>query len=487
LPEGDLVDASPAEMRVRPSHDHRGAVLRLEPEGAFHPQHQGRASDRRVRIAFGGPGRPLQLDGSGMTREGLADDGRPIGDQACFAQTARGQCLGDQPGSEFSQRLGAAPRALHHRLGTESKKAGHEVDGMSANVSALASEAKRKAIVARTLAWWDRCRRALAWRAEPGEISDPYRVWLSEVLLQQTTAQAATPYYQVFTAKWPRVEDLALAPIEDIMSAFAGLGYYSRARNLHACAKEIARRGGTFPSEEIELRALPGIGAYTAAAIAAIAFGRQTAPVDGNIARILARLLALETPIARARAEIATAARALAPSRRAGDFAQALMDIGAALCRPRNPACGLCPLAEDCAAFQAGVPELYPRRAETKARPQRQGAVFFARRSDGAFLARRRAPRGLLASTIELPGTPWTSRNPDDALAGSAPVDARWRRLPGDVEQVFTHFALKLIVYATEFEGRAPADCFWVKPDAIGAAGFSSMMRKAVKHALTQT
>jgi A/G-specific adenine glycosylase len=484
LTEGDLVDASPAEMRVRPSHNHRGAVLRLEREGAFDPQHQGRASDRRVGIAFGGAGRPLQLDGSGMTREGLADDGRPIGDQGCFAQTARGQRLSDQPGGEFSQRLGAAPRALHHRLGTESKKAGHEVDGMSANVSALASEAKRKAIVARTLAWWDRCRRSLAWRAEPGKIPDPYRVWLSEILLQQTTAQAATPYYQAFTARWPRVEDLAAASTEEVMSAFAGLGYYSRARNLQACAKEIARRGGKFPSEEAELRALPGIGAYTAAAIAAIAFGRQTAPVDGNIARILARLLALEKPIARARGELAAAARALAPSRRAGDFTQALMDIGATLCRPRNPACGLCPLAKDCAAFQAGGP--VPRRAEAKARPQRQGAVFFARRSDGAFLARRRPPHGLLASTIELPGTPWTSRNPEDGLPGAAPVDARWRRLPGDVEQVFTHFALKLIVYATEFEGRAPADCFWVRPDAIGAAGFSSMMRKAVKHALTQ-
>src|ERR1700723_3128470 len=454
-------------MRVRPSHNHRGAVLRLEREGAFDPQHQGRASDRRVGIAFGGPRRPLQLDWSGMTREGLADDGRPIGDQACFAQTARGQCLGDQPGGEFSQRLGAAPRALHHRFGTESKDAGHEVDGMSANVSALASEAKRKAIVARTLAWWDRCRRSLAWRAEPGKIPDPYRVWLSEILLQQTTAQAATPYYQAFTARWPRVEDLAAASTEEVMSAFAGLGYYSRARNLQACAKEIARRGGKFPSEEAELRALPGIGAYTAAATAAIAFGRQTAPVDGNIARILGRLLALEKPIASARAELSAAARGLAPSRRAGDFAQALMDIGATLCRPRNPACGLCPLAKDCAAFQAGGPEVYPRRAE------------------GAFLARRRPPHGLLASTIELPGTPWTSRNPEDGLPGAAPVDARWRRLPGDVEQVFTHVALKLIVYATEFEGRAPADCFWVRPDAIGAAGFSSMMRKAVKHALT--
>ena len=192
---------------------------------------------------------------------------------------------------------------------------GYEINGMNANVSAPACEAKRKAIVARTLQWWDRHRRTLAWRAEPGETPDPYRVWLSEVLLQQTTARAATPYYQTFIAKWPRVEDLAAAPLEAVMSAFAGLGYYSRARNLHACAKEIARRGGRFPSEEADLRALPGIGAYTAAAIAAIAFGRQAAPVDGNVARILARLIALEARSLTREAN-SPGARALAPSDR---------------------------------------------------------------------------------------------------------------------------------------------------------------------------
>ena len=355
---------------------------------------------------------------------------------------------------------------------------------MSANVSALAAEAKRKAIVTRTLQWWDRNRRLLAWRAEPGEKPDPYRVWLSEVLLQQTTAQAATPYYQAFIAKWPRVEDLALARLEAVISAFAGLGYYSRARNLHACAKEIARSGGRFPSEEASLRALPGVGAYTAAAIAAIAFGRQTAPVDGNIARVLARLLALETPIARARGEIAATAQALAPDRRAGDFAQALMDIGATLCRPRNPACGACPLAPDCAAFLGGAPEAYPRRAEAKTRPRRQGAVFFARRSDGAFLARRRPPHGLLASTIELPGTPWTAAGPGEGAPSVAPVAAPWRRLPGAVEQAFTHFVLMLTVYAAEFEGGAPMGFFWVGRDTVDATGFSSVMRKAVDHAL---
>ena len=354
---------------------------------------------------------------------------------------------------------------------------------MNANVSPLTSEAKRNAIVARTLEWWESRRRALPWRAAPGETPDPYRVWLSEVLLQQTTAQAATPYFQNFIAKWPRVEDLAAAPGEAVISAFAGLGYYSRARNLHACAKEIARRGGRFPSEEADLRSLPGVGAYTAAAISAIAFGRQTAPVDGNIARILARLLAIEKPIAQAKAMIATAARALAPRHGAGDFAQALMDIGATICRPRNPDCAHCPLVHDCAAFRTAAPEAYPRRARAKVKPCLEGAVFFARRSDGAFLARRRPPRGLLASTVELPGTPWTSEGPRDGCHSAAPVPARWRRLPGTVGQVFTHFALKLTVYAAAFEGGAPDGYFWVAHNAVGEAGLSNMMRKAVDHA----
>jgi A/G-specific adenine glycosylase len=354
---------------------------------------------------------------------------------------------------------------------------------MNANVSVLGSKAKRKAIVGRTLVWWGRCQRALAWRVPPGETPDPYRVWLSEVLLQQTTAKAATPYYQAFIAKWPRVEELAAAPSEAVVSAFAGLGYYSRVLNLHACAKEIARRGGQFPSEEAELRSLPGVGTYTAAAIAAIAFGRQTLPVDANIARVLARLLALEEPIARARGVIASAARALAPGHGAGDFAQALMDIGATICRPRKPDCPHCPLALDCAALRTGVPEAYPRRAEAKVKPRREGAVFFARRSDGAFLARRRPPHGLLASTVELPGTPWTSEGPDQGLLTAAPVVARWRRLPGTVEQVFTHFALKLTIYAAAFEGGAPDGHFWVAREAVGEAGFSNMMRKAVEYA----
>jgi len=355
---------------------------------------------------------------------------------------------------------------------------------MDRHLSLTGLEEKRDALVARTLRWWVRARRSLAWRAAPGTAPDPYRVWLSEVLLQQTTAQAAAPYFQAFVEAWPTVEDLAAAPLEAVISAFAGLGYYSRARNLHACARAISARGGRFPTDEASLRALPGVGAYTAAAIAAIAFDRQAAPVDGNIARILARLMALETPIAASRSTIAGAARSLAPPARAGDFAQALMDIGATVCRPQKPDCGSCPLKPDCAAFRSGAPEAFPRKAAARPRPRRAGAVFFAHRGDGAFLARRRPPKGLLASTVELPGTAWTGDGPGAAFADAAPVAARWRRLPGAVEQVFTHFSLSLSVYAAPYEGGAPDRHFWVMREAVGEAGFSNVMRKAVAHAI---
>jgi A/G-specific adenine glycosylase len=355
---------------------------------------------------------------------------------------------------------------------------------MGANLGPLETEEKRHAIVSRILSWWDRNRRALAWRAGPGETPDPYRVWLSEVLLQQTTAQAVAPYYRAFLEKWPTVEDLAAAPAEAVISAFAGLGYYSRARNLHACAKQVVTRGGRFPHDEAALRALPGVGAYTAAAMAAIAFGQQAAPVDGNVSRILARFLALDRPIAEAKREIADAARALAPRERAGDFAQALMDIGATVCRPRSPDCRVCPLSPDCAAFRSGAPDAFPVRAAAKPKPRRAGVVFFAHRADGAFLARRRPSRGLLASTVELPGTSWSGEGPGSRWVEGAPVAAPWRALAGSVEQAFTHFALRLTVYAAPFEGGAPDAHFWVARDGVAEAGFSNVMRKAVFHAI---
>ncbi len=350
---------------------------------------------------------------------------------------------------------------------------------MEVNVSGSGLKAKRNAIVERTLRWWDSNRRELPWRAAPGKIPDPYRVWLSEVLLQQTTAQAAAPYFQRFIDTWPTVEDLAAASTEAVIGVFAGLGYYSRARSLHACAKEIARRG-QFPDEEAALRALPGVGVYTAAAIAAIAFGRRAAPVDGNIARIVSRLLALDLPIAQAKAGIRAAAAELAPNRRAGDFSQALMDIGATICRPRSPLCAACPLNEDCAARDSGAPEAFPRRPIGRPKSRRTGTAFFAYRTDGGFLARRRPPRGLLASTVELPGSPWTSTGPGEDWGSDAPVTAPWRRLAGAVEQTFTHFALTLTVFAAPYAGDAPAGLFWVARDAVGQAGMSNLMRKAV-------
>jgi A/G-specific adenine glycosylase len=355
---------------------------------------------------------------------------------------------------------------------------------MTVNVSAHGLPAKRKSIVGRSLRWWDLARRDLAWRAGPEETPDPYRVWLSEVLLQQTTTQAATPYYLDFVARWPTVQDLAAAPADAVISAFAGLGYYSRARNLHACAKEIVRRGGRFPEDETALRTLPGIGVYTAAAVAAIAFGRPTVPVDGNIARIVSRLLAIDQPVAAAGNAIAAAARALAPIDRPGDFAQALMDLGALICRPQKPNCAECPLSDDCLAFRSGAPQAFPRRRPATAKQDREGAVFFASDLAGAFLARRRPQSGLLASTVELPGTPWTKAGEPIDWRVFVPVSARWRRLPETIQQAFTHFALTLTVYAATFEGEAPNPCFWVTPEKVGEAGFSSVMRKAVSRAL---
>jgi A/G-specific adenine glycosylase len=343
---------------------------------------------------------------------------------------------------------------------------------------------KPRPLARRLLAWWDVHRRDLPWRAAPGETPDPYRVWLSEILLQQTTAAAVAPYYARFLARWPRVEALAAASLDEVIEAFAGLGYYARARNLHACAQEIARRGGRFPDSEAALRALPGVGAYTAAAVAAIAFGAPAAAIDGNVARIMARLAALPNPLPKARAAIAAATAALVPADRPGDFAQALMDLGAMVCRPRNPACAACPLSADCAAALAGDPESYPRRAAAKARPVRFGAAYFAVRRDGAFVARRRPPKGLLGATLELPGPQW--RTAEDGGASEAPpFAARWRRLPGEVEQVFTHFTLRLTVYATR-TATAPSEesgLFWVAGSDAERAGFSSVMLKAIAHA----
>ncbi len=336
-------------------------------------------------------------------------------------------------------------------------------------------------VAAKALAWFDRHRRELPWRAAPGETADPYRVWLSEILLQQTTTAGAAPYYREFLRRWPDVGALAAAPLEAVMSAFAGLGYYSRARNLHACAKAIAEAGGAFPSEETALRALPGVGAYTAAAVAAIAFDRPTTPIDGNIARIVSRLAGFTAPIAANRRAIEDFARTLTPARRAGDFAQSLMDIGATICRPKAPACLTCPLRADCRAAASGDPEAFPGRTPKRERPEKVGAVFFAERPNGAFLARRRPPNGLLGATMELPGGAWRAGDVGEVGAEEAPFPAPWMRLAGHVEHGFTHFMLRLALFrATAPNAAPPEGLAFIAPDEIESAGFSGLMRKAI-------
>jgi len=335
------------------------------------------------------------------------------------------------------------------------------------------------------LAWYDRHRRVLPWRARPGEAVDPYRVWLSEIMLQQTTVAAVAPYFLRFLARWPTVAALAVAPIDDVLTEWAGLGYYARARNLHACAKTVVERhGGMFPADPDALAHLPGIGPYTAGAIAAIAFDISAAAIDGNAERVLARLFAIETPLPAAKPELHALGDALVPNRRAGDFAQALMDLGATVCTPRNPACALCPWRASCRASRAGTAEDFPRRTEKAARPRRAGIAFWIVDETGAVLMRRRAPKGLLGGMMEFPSTEWAATAPEDAEA-SAPVEAAWRVLPGTVRHVFTHFELTLAVWSGNVAGRGdPKLGIWVAPDRFSDHALPSLMRKVARHAL---
>ncbi len=344
------------------------------------------------------------------------------------------------------------------------------------------------------LAWYDRHRRRLPWRAPPGERSDPYRVWLSETMLQQTTVKAVGPYYARFLARWPDIETLGAASLDEVLAAWAGLGYYARARNLHACARAVVERhGGQLPASETALRELPGIGAYTAAAIAAIAFGQAATPVDGNIERVVARLYALATPLPAGKAEIARHARALTPRQRAGDFAQALMDLGATICTPKRPACALCPWNASCAAHARGEAELFPHRAPKREGQLRRGAAFVAHRADGCVLLRTRPARGLLGGMAEVPTTAWTADFDDSqALAaaprfGSSQRSIAWRKTAGVVRHVFTHFPLELTVYRSEVPpaAAAPPDTRWTAIAALGQEALPSLMRKVVAHAMS--
>ncbi len=338
------------------------------------------------------------------------------------------------------------------------------------------------------LDWYDAHRRSLPWRYAPGRPADPYRVWLSEIMLQQTTVAAVVPYFLGFVQRWPTVEALAAAPLEAVLEAWAGLGYYARARNLHACARAInLDHGGRFPSDLAALRALPGIGDYTAAAIRAIAFDQPAVVVDGNIERIMSRLARIEAPLPKAKPAIKAEAAQRAPASRCGDYAQALMDLGATVCLPKSPRCAACPLAFECLALRDGGPELagsYPRKQAKAAKPTRQGAALWLLDHQGRVFVRRRPETGLLASMLEIPSTEWSSQ----AISAPDWLGLNWQRWPGEVRHTFTHFHLTLTLFSARLPRRGgdtlqtrlsgELDARWVRPDLLAELGLPTLMRK---------
>jgi len=389
-----------------------------------------------------------------------------------------------------------------------------------------AKKTTAKPPAARLLAWYDKHRRDLPWRAKRGETADPYGVWLSEIMLQQTTVQAVAAYYRKFLARWPDVEALAAAALDDVLAAWAGLGYYARARNMHAAAKVVANElGGRFPQTADELRKLPGVGAYTAGAISAIAFDAREAAVDANAERVLARYFAIETPLAKAKPELKARAQSLVPEKRAGDFAQALMDMGSLICTPKRPACANCPWTEDCLARQRGIQESLPVRSAKAARPLKRGAAFVVRDASGAVLLVKRPEKGLLGSMMQPPLGPWTESFPSTKEAMlQAPFPADWKKRAGFVRHGFTHFELEIEVYVANLNCHSrPSDAkqregkgtqastprkrlkpgspslgslartspgmtgeVWVKENELSDAALPTVMRKIIAHALDE-
>lgn len=330
------------------------------------------------------------------------------------------------------------------------------------------------------LNWYDANARELPWRVGPhalrrGVQPDPYAVWLSEIMLQQTTVPVGARYFQTFLQRWPTVSDLAAAQDSDVMAAWAGLGYYARARNLLKCARIVAARpGAKFPQTRDELQALPGIGPYTAAAISAIAFGQRETVVDGNVERVVARLFAVRTPLPAAKPELRKLADTLTPETRAGDFAQAMMDLGASICSPRSPSCGICPIMQACRARREGIAADLPARTKRQPKPVRQGVAYVARRHDGAWLLERREDQGLLGGMLGWPGTIWQETAP----APCPPITADWTMLSEAVRHTFTHFHLHLSVAVATVDNKASPDRGAFAGPDFRAADLPSVMRK---------
>ncbi len=379
------------------------------------------------------------------------------------------------------------------------------VDGQGTQMAGVAKLQRRPQATVRNpiardiapalLGWYDRERRQMPWRAELGERADPYRVWLSEIMLQQTTVKTVTPYFEAFVARWPDVRSLADTELEEVLAAWAGLGYYSRARNLHACAKAIvAEHGGRFPKNEAKLLELPGIGPYTAAAIASIAFGERVTPVDGNVERVVSRLFAVREPLPLSKPALRSLAATLTPMTRTGDFAQAMMDLGATVCTPKSPSCLMCPLNSDCTARKLGIEARLPARTPKGERPARFGIAFIALREDGAVLLRKRPENGLLGGMLEVPSTDWLDMLPSatDAMR-IAPAKGDWWKVPSTVRHVFSHFELELVVYRAVVPFDAPltfwADqprCRWVPRRDLDSQALPSVMKKVIAHGLRE-
>jgi len=349
-------------------------------------------------------------------------------------------------------------------------------------------------LVGALLRWYDRGHRSFVWRAASGATPDPYRVWLSEVMLQQTQAATMEPYFRAFLDRWPTLEDLARADQDALLHAWQGLGYYSRARNLLRTAKIVAgEMGGRFPEEAGELLALPGIGPYSAAAIAAIAFEKQATVVDGNVERVIARLFAITDLLPQAKKQIRDCAETLTPKRRPGDYAHAIMELGGTLCRPVRPDCPHCPWSFACEAHARGLEGELPRRVRRPPRPTRYGVVFWLRRGDGAVLLRRRPEKGLLGGMMEFPSTEWRQETwaPEEAWSHAPLPSAKLvskASLPGSVRHDFSHFRLELCVVMADVmaktRGRvtAPKNAVWCLPDRFGDHALPSAMGKVIGH-----
>jgi A/G-specific adenine glycosylase len=338
--------------------------------------------------------------------------------------------------------------------------------------------------VTKILGWYDAHRRTLPWRSEPGVVPNPYHVWLSEIMLQQTTVATVKSYFEYFLTRWPKIENLAKAPLDDVLHAWQGLGYYARARNLHKCAQAISSDYDCrFPETESALLTLPGIGPYTASAIMAIAFNKKSTPMDGNIERVITRLYAVMEPLPKSKKYLYQLAIKMTPDLRAGDYAQALMDIGATICTPRSPNCGICPLTRNCVANLKGLEAELPKREKKPTKPLRRAIVFWVTRSSGKVLLRRRPERGLLGGMIEIPSSSWeVEKKSHKELIEQAPFDINWMIIPGSVRPTFTHFHLDLEILSGTYEGESLKGDIWSMPHQFSDHALPTVMKKVIAH-----